>query len=148
MYLVCTLSRRPERPDVVPIADHLPPAAEHAIHRQGQSDRQPVHAPACAPRLVSLDDEVTVILLDREMDHPKTIDRRARMARRSAPNSRGERSDGSPGVARMVACNGYRGSILGRVPCGIEGRPRGWRRVACCAKGSRRRVLIRRMSPS
>ena len=61
---------------MIPIADHLPPAPEQAIHRQGQSDREPVHAAAGAARLVSLDDEVTVILLDREMDHSKAIDRR------------------------------------------------------------------------
>jgi hypothetical protein len=47
------------------------------------------------------------------------------MAHRSAPNRRGERSDGSPGVARIVTCTGNRGAILGRVTCGIEGRLRG-----------------------
>ena len=49
------------------------------------------------------------------------------MARRSAPKTRGERSDGSPGVARMVICTGYRGLTLGRVSWAIDGRPRGFR---------------------
>ena len=70
------LPRRRERAGVIPIADHLPSAAEQSIDRQGQSDREPVHAAAGAARLISLDDEVTVILLDREMDHSKAIDRR------------------------------------------------------------------------
>ena len=49
------------------------------------------------------------------------------MVFRSAPNRRGERSEGSPGVARMVTCIGYRGSTFGRISWGIEGRPRGFR---------------------
>src|SRR3954466_7202511 len=40
---------------------------------------------------------------------------------------RGERSDGRPGVARIVTCTGKRGSTLGRVTCGMEGRPLGFR---------------------
>jgi hypothetical protein len=49
------------------------------------------------------------------------------MARRSAPNTRADLSDGSPGVARIVTWSGYRGSTFDRVSCGIEGRPRGFR---------------------
>ena len=49
------------------------------------------------------------------------------MARRSAPNTRADLSDGSPGAARIVTCSGYRGSTFDRVSCGIEGRPRGFR---------------------
>jgi hypothetical protein len=49
------------------------------------------------------------------------------MARRSAPNTRAERSDGNPGVARIVTCTGYRGSTFGRVWWGMDGRPRGFR---------------------
>jgi hypothetical protein len=139
------LPRRRERAGVVPIADHLPPAAEQAIHRQSQPDREPVHAAARAARLVSLDDEVTVILLDREMDDSKASTEARAMARLSALNSRGERRDGSPGAARMVTCIGYLGSILGRVTCGIDGRPLGLRpapfrappHVLAAASGSR-----------
>jgi hypothetical protein len=63
---------------VIPIANDLPSAAEGAVDREGQSDRQPVHAAAGPPRLVPLDDEVAVVLLDRKMDHPKAIDRSPR----------------------------------------------------------------------
>jgi len=49
------------------------------------------------------------------------------MVRRSAPKTRADLSEGSPGTARMVTCRGYRGSTLARVSCGIDGRPRGFR---------------------
>jgi hypothetical protein len=63
---------------VVPVADDLPPATEDAVYRQRQSNRQPVHATAGTTRLVPFDDEVGVVLLDREVNHPEAIDRRAR----------------------------------------------------------------------
>src|SRR3954469_9007058 len=78
MYLVCTCSRRRKCSSVVPIPDDLPLASEDAIHGERQSDREPVHAPAGTPRLVPLDDEVGVVLLDREVNHSEAIDRRAR----------------------------------------------------------------------
>ena len=74
MYLVCTR----ERSGVIPIADDLPSAAEGAVDRERQPDREPVHAAAGPPRLIPLDDEVPVVLLDRKMDHPKAIDRSPR----------------------------------------------------------------------
>ena len=70
--------RRRERSGVIPVADDLPSAAEGAVDRERQPDRQPVHAAAGAPRLIALDDEVPVVLLDRKMDHPKAIDRSPR----------------------------------------------------------------------
>jgi len=63
---------------VIPVADDLPSAAESAVDRERQPDGEPVHAAAGAARFVPLDDEVTVVLLDRKMDHPKAIDRRPR----------------------------------------------------------------------
>jgi hypothetical protein len=63
---------------VVPIADDLPLASEDAIDGERQSNRQPVHATAGTPRLIPLDDEVRVVLLDREVNHPEAIDRRPR----------------------------------------------------------------------
>jgi hypothetical protein len=68
--------RRSERAGVIAVAHHLPLATEHAVHGEGQPDGEPVHAAAGPARIVSLDDEVTVVLLDREMDHPKAIRRR------------------------------------------------------------------------
>src|SRR4051812_2466769 len=76
MYLVCTLTRRRQWPGVVPIADDLPLASEGAIDSERQSNRQPVHAPAGPARLIALDDEMPVVLLDREVNHPEAIERR------------------------------------------------------------------------
>ena len=121
------LARRGQRPRVIAVADDLPLAPEGAVDRQRQPDCQAVHAPAGSPGLVPLDDEVAVVLLDREVDHPEPVDRRPRDGAPERPEHRGERSDGSPGVARMVTCTGYRGSTFGRVSWGIEGRPRGFR---------------------
>jgi hypothetical protein len=61
---------------VVAIADDLPLAAEDAIDGQRQSDGEPVHAATGAACLIPLDDEVPVVLLDGEVDHPESIDRR------------------------------------------------------------------------
>ena len=63
---------------MIPVADDLPSAAEGAVDRERQSDGEPVHAAAGAARLIPLDDEVPVVLLDRKVDHPKAIDRRPR----------------------------------------------------------------------
>ena len=100
---------------MIPIADDRTFAAEGAIDRERQADGEPMHAPAGTPCLIPLDDEVPVVLLNRKMDHPEAIEdsewppyARA-IARRSAPNTRADRSDGSPGVARIVTCTGYRG---------------------------------------
>jgi hypothetical protein len=76
MYLVCTLPRRGERTDVVAIADDLPLAAEDPIDGQRQPDGEPVHAATGSARLIPLDDEVPVVLLDGEVDHAESIDRR------------------------------------------------------------------------
>jgi hypothetical protein len=60
---------------VVPIADDLSLASEDPVDGQRQSNRQPVHAAAGTARLIALDDEVGVVLLDREVNHPEAIDR-------------------------------------------------------------------------
>ena len=59
---------------MVPIADDLPLASEGAVDGECQSNRQPVHATAGPAPLVPLDDEVPVILLDREVNHAEPID--------------------------------------------------------------------------
>jgi hypothetical protein len=61
---------------VVPIADDPPLAAEDAVDGQRQSDGEPVHAATGSARLIPLDDEVPVVLLDGEVDHAESIDRR------------------------------------------------------------------------
>ena len=96
------LSRRRQRSGVVPIADDLPLAAEGAVDGERQSNREPVHATAGTARLIPLDDEVPVVLLDREVDHPEAIDRRPRdgaserseHARRAKRRQPGRCSDG------------------------------------------------------
>ena len=91
---------------MITIADDLPLAAEDAVDGERQSDREAVHAAAGAARLIALDDEVPVVVLDEKwITRKRSTDARA-MARRSAPNTRGERSDGRPRVARMVICTG------------------------------------------
>jgi hypothetical protein len=72
------LARRRQWSGVIPIADDLPLASEGTIDGERQSNRQPVHAAAGPARLVALDDEVGVVLLDREVNHPEAIDRRPR----------------------------------------------------------------------
>src|SRR4029077_11128495 len=65
---------RCQLPLVIAIADDLTFAAERAVDGERQPDGQPVHAPAGAARLVALDDEVAVVLLDREVHHPEPVD--------------------------------------------------------------------------
>jgi hypothetical protein len=72
------LPRRRQRAGVIPVADDFASAAEGAVDRERQPDGQPMHAAARAARLIPLDDEVPVVLLDRKMDHAKAIDRRPR----------------------------------------------------------------------
>ena len=72
------LSGRRERAGVVPIADDLALAAEDAVDGEREPDREPVHATAGTAGLIPLDDEVPMVLLDREVDHPEAINRRPR----------------------------------------------------------------------
>jgi hypothetical protein len=59
---------------MIPVADDLTLAAEDAVDGERQSDGEAVHAPACTTRFIPLDDEVPVILLNREVDDPEAID--------------------------------------------------------------------------
>jgi hypothetical protein len=63
---------------VIAIADDLPLAAEDAVDGERQTDRESMNAAAGAARLVPFDDEVPVVLLDREVNDPDAIDRRPR----------------------------------------------------------------------
>jgi hypothetical protein len=122
------LPRGRQRADVVAIADDLPLApAEGTIDRQRQPDREPVHAPTGPARLVPLHDEVAVILLDGEVDHAESIDRRPPDGAPERPEHPRRSERRKPGTARIVTCRGYRGSTFARVSCGIERRPRGFR---------------------
>jgi hypothetical protein len=68
------LPRRRQRSGVVPIADDLPLPSEDPVDGERQSNREPVHAAPGSARLIALDDEMSVVLLDREVDHPEPID--------------------------------------------------------------------------
>jgi hypothetical protein len=68
------LPRRGQGSGVVAVADDLPLASENAVDSERQSDRQSVHAAAGTAGFIALDDKVPVVLLDREVNHPKTID--------------------------------------------------------------------------
>ena len=133
MYLVCTLPRRREWSGVIAIADDLPLAAEDTVDRERESDREPVHAPAGATGLVPLDDEVPVVLLDREVDHPEAIDRRPRDG---AP----ERFEYARGAKRGQPCRCSDGDLHGvaRVNLGSgdvrHGRPAA--RLSACPLAS------------
>ena len=70
------LPRRRQRTDVIAISDDLPLAAKDAIDGERQPDGEPVHAATGTARFISLDDEVSVVLLDGEVDHAESIDRR------------------------------------------------------------------------
>jgi hypothetical protein len=61
---------------VVAIANDLPIAAKDAIDGERQPDGEPVHAATGSARLIPLDDEVPVVLLDGKVDHAESIDRR------------------------------------------------------------------------
>ena len=63
----------------IPIADDLAFAAEGAVDRERQPDGEPVHAAAGPARLIPLDDEVPVVLLESKNGLArKRIDRGAR----------------------------------------------------------------------
>jgi hypothetical protein len=53
-------------------------ATEGAIDGERQPDRKPVHAAPGTARLIALDDEVPMVLLDGKVDHAETIERSAR----------------------------------------------------------------------
>jgi hypothetical protein len=72
------LARRHQWSGVVAIADDLPLASEDPVDGQRQSNGQPVHATASTTCLIPLDDEVGVVLLNREVNHPEAVDRRPR----------------------------------------------------------------------
>jgi hypothetical protein len=59
---------------MISIADDLSLAPEGAVDGERQSDREAVHATAGTARVIPLDDEVSVVLLNREVDHPEAID--------------------------------------------------------------------------
>jgi len=123
------LSRRRQRAGVIAVAHDLPLATERAVDRERQPDGQPVHAPAGAAGLVALDDEVAVVLLDREVDHPEPVDRRAsdgaperpEHARRAERRQPGRRADGDlyrvPGIDLGSPIVGHRRTAA-RLPPG------------------------------
>jgi hypothetical protein len=112
------VSRGRERSGVVPVANDLPLAAEGAVDGEGQADGEPVDAAASAAGLVPFDDEVPVVLLDREVNDPEAIERgprdgapdRCEHARRAERRQPGLCSDGDlHGVTRVDSGSGHVG---------------------------------------
>jgi hypothetical protein len=96
------VARRGQLAGVVPIADDLPLATEDAVDGQRQPDGQPVHAAPGPARLIPLDDEMGVVLLNREVNHPEAIDGRPRdgVAERSKDTWRAKRGQSGRGSDR------------------------------------------------
>jgi hypothetical protein len=100
---------------VIPVADDLASATERAVDRQRQPDGEPMHAAAGAARFVPSTMKCPwSCWIEKWITRKRSTDARA-MARRRAPKTRDERSDGSPGAARIVIWTGHRGSSFGRV---------------------------------
>ena len=91
------LPRRRERSDVVAVADDFSPAAKSAVDGERQPDGEAVHAATGTARLVPLDDEVPGVLLDGEMDHAESIDRRTRDGASERPEHPGRPEGREPG---------------------------------------------------
>ena len=94
------------RSRVIAVANDLSLAAEDAVDRERQPDRKAVHATARPARLVALDDEMPMVLLNREVDRPEAIDGRPRDGAPERSEYAWRAKRGSPGVARMVICTG------------------------------------------
>src|SRR5689334_12396611 len=60
---------------MIPVGPHLPASAERAIDRLGNSDRETLNTAPESARL-RLDEEMDVVVLDAEVEHPKRFGRR------------------------------------------------------------------------
>ena len=112
-----------QRAALIAVADDQPFAPERAVDREANGMATPRIHPrarrASSPSTMSGGGPAG----SRSGPSPGTRPLRTPMARRSAPNTRGERNGGSPGVARRVTCTASRCSTFGRVSCGItDGR--------------------------
>ena len=66
------LPRRAQQPRVVVVVEHLPGAPHHRVERPGDADGQPLDAARKRAVVVGLDDQVQVVALDAEFDHPQS----------------------------------------------------------------------------
>ena len=64
-------ARGGERPGVVAIAPDTPSAAECAVDRPRHADGEAPEPPVERPRVVGLDDEMEMVVLDTEVDDPE-----------------------------------------------------------------------------
>jgi hypothetical protein len=65
------LAGRGELVQVVPIREHRPFAMEQVIQALRDADREPLHSAPERLRVVSLDDQVEMVVLHGEVDDPK-----------------------------------------------------------------------------
>jgi hypothetical protein len=68
---------------MVAVTPNISFAPAHPVDRTRKTNRQPGHSPGEGERVVRLDDEMDVILLDREVNHTKP---RTRSLGERAPN--------------------------------------------------------------
>jgi hypothetical protein len=122
------LPRRRQRANVIAIADDLPLAAQHAVDRERHSNGESVHAATGAARLIALDDEVPVVLLNRKVDHTESIERRS--------------SDGASERAEHP-----RGSKRRKPGRGSDRDLQRVSRLDLCSRGVRHRRSASRLSP-
>jgi len=59
--------RRRERPGVIPVTPDAPSAAEDAIDRACHADGESPEATTKRPRVVGLDDQMDMVVLDAEL---------------------------------------------------------------------------------
>src|SRR5437588_2211108 len=72
------LRRRPEQARVIVVGEDLPWPPHHRVERLGDTDAQPLHHAGERLGAVRLDDEMQVVALDAEGDHPQPESPRSR----------------------------------------------------------------------
>src|SRR5262245_29837591 len=135
------LTRRRQLAGVVSVVPHLPAAAEQAIDRLRDADRQPLDTAAQRGQPVAFEDQVDVIALDAELDESEAFPRcsgkrradgreEAGLSERRKIRRRPERDmDGTAGIVRGAATVRQTSPPRRRLPsCAVTStapRPRG-----------------------
>jgi len=68
---VADRARRGERAGMKPVPPHGSAAAERAVDRPRDADGEAPHPAAQSPRIIGFDDEMEMVVLDREMNDPE-----------------------------------------------------------------------------
>jgi hypothetical protein len=102
-----------ERPRVVPVAPDGAAPTEGAVDRPRHPDGKPPEAAAEHSRVIGLDDEMEMVVLDTELEEPEpTVGRRSKRAADGWEDPVGpQAADGPPAAERDV--HGVRGTVRG-----------------------------------